>query len=68
MPIIARGKPYVSINADHSDPGMILKYAKCTYERSEIPTPSPTTPNEICRQENPSSLTTDLSEEVTEEG
>lgn len=25
MPIIARGKPYVSISADHSDPGRILK-------------------------------------------
>lgn len=25
IPITARGKPYVSINADHSDPGKILK-------------------------------------------
>lgn len=31
MPIIARGKPYVSIMADHSDPGRILKYAPNPY-------------------------------------
>lgn len=31
MPIIARGKPYVSIRADHSDPGRILKYAPNPY-------------------------------------
>lgn len=27
IPIIARGKPYVNIKADHSDPGKRLKYA-----------------------------------------
>lgn len=31
MPIIARGKPYVSIMADHSDPGRTLKYAPNPY-------------------------------------
>lgn len=29
--MIASGKPYVSINADHSDPGRILKYAPKPY-------------------------------------
>jgi hypothetical protein len=33
IPIIARGKPYVSIIADHSDPGRMLKYAPKPYLR-----------------------------------
>lgn len=31
IPIIARGKPYVNIKADHSDPGRIVKYAQNPY-------------------------------------
>lgn len=31
IPIMARGKPYVNIIADHSDPGRILKYAPKPY-------------------------------------
>lgn len=29
--MIARGKPYVNINADHSEPGKMLKYAPKPY-------------------------------------
>jgi len=35
IPIIARGNPYVSIKADHSDPGRIVKYAPKPYLKEE---------------------------------
>lgn len=35
MPIIAIGNPYVSIIADHSDPGSILKYAPKPYLKNK---------------------------------
>lgn len=37
IPIIARGNPYVSIRADHSDPGRILKYAQNPYLGTKKP-------------------------------
>lgn len=60
----------MSMMADHSDPGRILKYAPKPYPRSETPRLRPITPNETLATENWSSGIMVLSAEgdETEEG
>jgi hypothetical protein len=46
-PITARGKPYVSMMADHSEPGKIVKYAPNPYDSNAVPTVRPMVPNDV---------------------